>query len=497
MDSSSNAPSWPAPPARGLSPIASVGAAASAAAADYSANLAARGWSSSITGPRTPAESGTRHGSRSGRRSASARSERSRSQDEEGEGPIRAVPAGPQERLDWLEAMSLTKNAVDTVERQSRKHAQDMAATEARVQELNERLVKLENLGIEPRMNHMEERISEVSQKGDLTATHLLEACSNIWKKFVTVDDNKDLENMLDAKIDSISATMQAIMSTVASMEFPRRPAPEEYDLTTPLQQPTERLPPPIPPGMGVDPMRANDPWNRTGARTAENTAVPGSPFRSHQEEARQEAQARQEARQPEPPQPAPRMPQQHAPGGQPIPPRPNWEDMPHSPFENSYTSPQPGRPQRPNAQGHSQGHSDEYMGNQKTMNRENKSMYAFSGHSADFKNWRNRFVDHMAMVHCSWRNALLWLGTTKTDLSYATIGQEAMGPLSENANELAVKLEQTICNYLPVGLYDKRIQLCGGIQEASNGFKMWRRLHEDHTGSGEIISFAGSECLR
>ena len=132
MDSSSNAPSWPAPPARGLSPIASAGAAASAAAANYAANLAARGRSSSITSrPRTPVESSTRHGSRSGRRSAT-RSERSRSQEEEGDGPIRSAPAGPQERLDWLEAMSRTREAVDTVERQSRKQAQDMAATEAR-----------------------------------------------------------------------------------------------------------------------------------------------------------------------------------------------------------------------------------------------------------------------------------------------------------------------------------------------------------------------------
>lgn len=64
MDSSSNAQSWPAPP--GAS-IAGAGATASAAAANYAANLAARGRSSSVTGrPRTPAESSIRHGSGAG-----------------------------------------------------------------------------------------------------------------------------------------------------------------------------------------------------------------------------------------------------------------------------------------------------------------------------------------------------------------------------------------------------------------------------------------------
>ena len=193
---------------------------------------------------------------------------------------------------------------------------------------------------------------------------------------------------------------MQAIMSTVASMDFPRRTVPEEFELSTHAEPP----PPP-----GIDPMRQNDPWNRTRAQAAESTAVPRSPFNSQQQE---------EAQQPEPTQPAYRMPHQHAPAGQPIPPRPaNWEDVPHSPFENSYASPQAARQ---NARHNAQGRNDEFMGNQKAVNRENKSMYMFSGHSADFKNWRNRFVDHMAMVHTAWRNALLWLGTTKTDPSYA-----------------------------------------------------------------------------
>ena len=140
------------------------------------------------------------------------------------------APAGQQERLDWLDAMNNTKNAVDTVERQQRKAAQELATTEARVQELNTRLLKLENLGLESRMQSVEERVAVVSQKADKTFNNLCEACRNIVGTYVTIENNKDLEHMLDAKIDSVTVAMQALMSTVASLEIPRtQNAPQEF----------------------------------------------------------------------------------------------------------------------------------------------------------------------------------------------------------------------------------------------------------------------------
>ena len=378
--------------------------------------------------------------------------------------------------------MNNTKNAVDTVERQQRKAAQELATTEARVQELNTRLLKLENLGLESRMLSVEERVAVVNQKADKTFNNLCEACRNIVGTYVTIENNKDLEHMLDAKIDSVTVAVQALMSTVASIEIPRNQnAPQEFQMATPVL--TGAVPP------GIDPLQHDDAWAQTRARmaggepAAASVPVPNSPFNNPQQDE----------------QPGQHMPQQYAPAGQPIPPRPptfaavstQHAAMPaqQSPFQTP--------PPRGAAPAASSGPNIELMGNQRAMNRENKSLYKFSGQSADFKDWRDRFIDHMAMVHVAWRSTLIWMGQTHEDLGYGRLRHETMGPNDENSCELAVKLEQTICNYLPAGLYGRRVQLCGGVQETNNGFKMWKRLHDDHTGSGEIISYAGSECLR
>jgi hypothetical protein len=43
----------------------------------------------------------------------------------------------------------------------------------------------------------------------------------------------------------------------------------------------------------------------------------------------------------------------------------------------------------------------------------------------------------------------------------------------------------------------DRRVQLCGGKAEANNGLAMWRRLHQDFAGEGEVVEYAGVEVLR
>ena len=73
----------------------------------------------------------------------------------------------------------------------------------------------------------------------------------------------------------------------------------------------------------------------------------------------------------------------------------------------------------------------------------------------------------------------------------------EEIGPYKENAAELAEKLEQTLVDWLPEKLYNNRLQLSGGIDETGNGFEMWRRLHLNYMGDGEVLEEAGVECLR
>ena len=136
-------------------------------------------------------------------------------------------------------------------------------------------------------------------------------------------------------------------------------------------------------------------------------------------------------------------------------------------------------------------------MGNLEAMSRKSESLRRFSGNSADFTNWSEHFMDHMSRVHVSWRGVLQYISTCSEDLSLSRLHQDLLGPNQEPANELAMKLEQTIIDWMPESLYKRRAQLCDGKSETGNGFLMWRRLFVDNKGPGEPVEFAGVEALR
>ena len=138
-----------------------------------------------------------------------------------------------------------------------------------------------------------------------------------------------------------------------------------------------------------------------------------------------------------------------------------------------------------------------QHMGDQDAMQRKSESARKCSGKPEDFVNWARHMVDHMAKVHPHWRYVLEWMAHTDENTSMTRLAHEQLGPLNENARELAEKFEQTLADWLPETLYNKRVQLCGGREEANNGFNMWIRLHREHVGSGEVIEYAGVECLR
>ena len=136
-------------------------------------------------------------------------------------------------------------------------------------------------------------------------------------------------------------------------------------------------------------------------------------------------------------------------------------------------------------------------MGDQEAINKKSESLRKFDGSAAKFANWAKHFTDHMSRVHPAWRATLEWFSLTNEDLSFRRLYTEYLGPFKEPAVDLAVKLEQCIVDYLPETMYDRRVQLCGGKSEANHGISMWRRLHRDHVGAGDIIEFAGTEVLR
>ena len=141
----------------------------------------------------------------------------------------------------------------------------------------------------------------------------------------------------------------------------------------------------------------------------------------------------------------------------------------------------------------HQLGWGVQFMGDQKAMHSKSESLRRFSGQPTDFSTWARHMIDHMAMVHPHWRQTLEWLATSEENLSFNRLASEIVGPYDEAASELAVKFEQVQVNFLPERLYLRRKQLSGGVGNHGNGFMMWRRLHRNCVGSGEIHDYVGT----
>ena len=136
-------------------------------------------------------------------------------------------------------------------------------------------------------------------------------------------------------------------------------------------------------------------------------------------------------------------------------------------------------------------------MGDQEAINKKDESLRRFDGSATKSGAWAKHFLDHMARVHPAWRGALEWFATTTVDLSFLRLYTETLGPHSEPAVDLSVKLEQCIVDYLPESMYGRREQLCGGKSQANNGLALWKRLHQDFAGDGEVVEHAGVDVLR
>ena len=179
----------------------------------------------------------------------------------------------------------------------------------------------------------------------------------------------------------------------------------------------------------------------------------------------------------------------------------PPWSGAQHHqrmhPQYQNYMGPQQNVGQFMNRPDFHGGNKVQFMGNREAMDKKSEALKRFSGNPGEFNSWANRFIDHMGRVHPDWKNTLSWISETQENLTFARLSNEVLGPWSEDACHLARQLEQTIIDYMPERIYNRRTQLCGGPTQKENGFILWRNLFKEHVGEKAIMEDAGVECLR
>ena len=161
-----------------------------------------------------------------------------------------AVPqVGPQEELDWMQALADERNRVKTLERKVTTQAGFSATLEAKL-----------NLVI-AQVQSLTEDMGTIKPKVEKTEQNLLDACANIVDRYVLASTHQESVTLLQSQLDAMVVELGNIACAAA---------PKAYEISTPT--PARPQPP-----LGVeDPMQGgNDPW--LGTSTSSNQQIPGS----------------------------------------------------------------------------------------------------------------------------------------------------------------------------------------------------------------------------
>ena len=119
-------------------------------------------------------------------------------------------------------------------------------------------------------------------------------------------------------------------------------------------------------------------------------------------------------------------------------------------------------------------------------------SIWVFKGTPVDYKPWKDRIIDHIAILNDRWRVVLNYVEKCPKVFSFQEMGTQTMD--NYHLHELAKILFNWISAWLPKRLYNKRLQLAGN--EFGNGLELWRRLRLRFEGTGEICEVAGVDGL-
>ena len=122
-------------------------------------------------------------------------------------------------------------------------------------------------------------------------------------------------------------------------------------------------------------------------------------------------------------------------------------------------------------------------------IQRKDVELKKFSGNMADWKSWKNRFMDHLAQSTGRWRRLLRMVESSEDKLTKELLLHTPIGQ-GYSAWDLAEDLESFIIKYVADNLYTRRYTWTGG--EEGNGFEMWRNLFKEYEGNHMLVKMGG-----
>ena len=122
-----------------------------------------------------------------------------------------------------------------------------------------------------------------------------------------------------------------------------------------------------------------------------------------------------------------------------------------------------------------------------------NSLLFTFTENISDFQMWVDRVTDHVCRSTQAWRPLLDYISKTPTPIKKSWLATNNVNGI--NAWDVAQMLESFCIDWCPKSMYRRRIALCGG--ELGNGFEFWRLLHLHYRGGTDAVEFGGVRRLQ
>ena len=449
---------------------------------------------------------------------------------ERGRSAIRTNPAGPQEQMDWLQALEVVHDRLDTIDRLQRLQAQSMAT------------MAEDNVKETARLNQTVEDIGQYKKFVSDTHRNLDD---------VLLDKLKGLQGQIDSitsilppSVESIDARVreieEAFRRAMSENRWPPAPPPGmeqpgpsqgTHHLGTPQEREyPHQCPPQGQAAEGVHAQAAHpaayDPWYEAAQKLRSNdtqlptaaqpTAAPPAPSPMAYGQAPLHSHPQGPTRVPgvpgsfaeycqaAPPGPAAGHGHQEFAGTMPVHP-PGYSG---SPFDGGA---QPGYRTPDNRPGGAYGCHVPYNAGApmthpgisawaggrscifEVSRKLNPLLFTFTSNVSDFQLWCDRMVDHLCRATQRWRFLMDYASKCRVPFTKQWLLETNVDGI--NAWDLSTILEAFLVDWFPKAMYRRRVPLAGG--EHGNGLEMWRRLHNEYKGDDDAIEFGGVRRLQ
>ena len=124
---------------------------------------------------------------------------------------------------------------------------------------------------------------------------------------------------------------------------------------------------------------------------------------------------------------------------------------------------------------------------------KDNKLLVQFDATIANYSDWAQNLVDHLARTNRGWVQLLSYIEKLETPVTFEFLNNTHVGGV--NAWDIACHLETFLVAWLSKSLRSRRLALCGN--RPGNGLEMWRQLYKEYKGTGELIDSSGRKLLQ